>query len=206
MKFSIKPKNSKFFDLYKNPTEKIFAAAKILRKMSYSTIEENRRHAKEIGKLERGADEDRKLTMKAIVATFITPFDREDLHELASEIEDCMDYIDDASELMLVMNIKDYPGRVEKMLKIVEQQADLADHAMKHLDELTSLSNYWEETRYLEHKADKLRRSMMTTLFEDEKDPIRLLKLKEITEQLELIINQFESIADMLENIALREM
>jgi uncharacterized protein Yka (UPF0111/DUF47 family) len=206
MKFNIKPKDEKFFELFSVPAEKIYTAAKILRTMSKSNMDENRRNAKQVGKLERGADDDRKHAMETIASTFVTPFDRDDLHELASEIEDCMDYIDDASELFLVINLQEYPGRVEKMLKIIEQQAELLYNAMNDLNNLDTHSEYWTQTSIYENKADKLRRSMLTTLFEDEKDPIRLLKIKEITEALELIINKFEDIADVVENIALKEM
>jgi predicted phosphate transport protein (TIGR00153 family) len=205
MGFSLKPKSDKFFTLYINPAEKIMRAAKILRKMSFSSLDENRKLAKEIGKLERGADQDRRITMTSIMSTFVTPFDRDDLHELASNLEDCMDYIDDAAELMLVINLEDYPGRIQKQLKIIEQAGELTMRGMKSLNDLGSLSFFWDDMRYLEHKGDKYRRSMMTTLFEDEKDPIMLLKLKEITEQLEMIINKFEMISDTVESIALKE-
>jgi predicted phosphate transport protein (TIGR00153 family) len=180
-------------------------ASKILRKMSSSDIDENRKHAKEIGILERQADQDRKNTMRKIMSTFVTPFDRDDLHELSSEIENCMDYIDDTAELILVMNLSHYPGRIEKQLKIIDKAGELTHNAMQRLDNLQDLAPYWEEIRYLEHKGDKYRRSMMTFLFEDESDPILLLKLKELTEHLEAIINRFEDIANTVENIALKE-
>jgi predicted phosphate transport protein (TIGR00153 family) len=208
MKFNFKPKDVRFYKLFIPVTEKTEVGAKILKDMFDSPLEDHVKKAKEIRHIEREADTQKMQILKNIASTFVTPFDRDDLFMLCSQLENSIDLINETSELVLTMKMtsEEYPNKVKKQARILVRCAELTTVAAKGLNDLNSLDFYYKEMRELEKQADKIRRSLLTSLFTKEKDPIRLLKVKEIAEHLEMTIDSFYEITRILENILLNDL
>lgn len=205
MGFSLKPRDDKFFDHLVAPAEKIVQATEVLSQMVESDHETNRHQVRKIDQLESAADQDQIATFRAIQNSFITPYDRDDLFNIATELENCMDLVNEAAEVILTINLDSYPSKVIKQLKYIRKSAEYTLDAMRNLKNINELREYWHEIKKLETKGDSIRRSVLTSLFTLEKDPIRLLKVKEIVEKLEDILNSMLLISRLTEAIAVNE-
>jgi predicted phosphate transport protein (TIGR00153 family) len=144
--------------------------------------------------------------MRRLNQTFVTPFDREDISGLASALDDCMDEMDEAAELIVLYKVEGLPDRVSEQVQVLQRCAELTAEAMPRLRSMDKLADYWVEVNRLENQADKLHRKLLAQLFDDfAGDPVLLMKLKEIVEVLENAADSFEKVANMVETIALKE-
>ena len=139
-------------------------------------------------------------------SSFITPFDREDIHGLAVAIDDCLDHMDAAGDLIYLYRVDTFPKRVYKQVEVLNEMATLTVEAMPNLRNPMSLQDYWIEINRLESQADKAYRRMLADIFNDEDaNPITVMKLKEIINELEFAADAFERVANMVEGIAVKE-
>ncbi len=146
-------------------------------------------------------------TLDALNKTFITPIDREDIHSLISALDDVLDLIDAAAHRLLAYKIesptpelKEYTESLIRPIETLKTACLLMDN-MRHARRILDLC---VEVNRLENEADNLHRVAITDLFDNEKDPIRLLKLKEIYENLESAIDRCEDVANIIEGIVLK--
>jgi len=164
---------------------------------------------KEIGKAiaeaEHAADDATHTIMRRLNQTFVTPFDRDDIYNLASRLDDCMDYMDEAADLIVLYKVDALPARVSDQVQVLQRAAELTADAMPRLRSMDSLSEYWVEVNRLENQADKIHRKLLAQMFDEIADPILLMKLKEIVEKLEDAADAFEKVANTVETIALKE-
>jgi uncharacterized protein len=146
-------------------------------------------------------------TLEALNKTFITPIDREDIHALISTLDDILDLIDAAAHRLLGYRIveatPDLVIHAELLIKPIEtiKAALLLLDNMRHQERILSLCR---EVRQLEHEADVAHHGAITRLFDHEKDPIRVIKLKEIYENLEEATDRCEDVADIIESVILK--
>ena len=143
--------------------------------------------------------------MRRLNQTFVTPFDRDDIYGLASALDDCMDYMEEAADLIVLYKIDELPARVSEQVQVLQRAAELTAEAMPRLRSLNDLAEYWVEVNRLENQADKIHRKLLAELFDNVSDPILLIKLKEVVEILEQAADAFEKVANMVETIALKE-
>ncbi|MDR2538221.1 MAG: DUF47 family protein [Bifidobacteriaceae bacterium] len=203
-----KPESDKFYPLYQNPAQKLVEMTKLLEKMLYVDLEQKKRIAREIGALEDQANDDRDKITAEIATSFVTPFERDDMFSLAQAIERAIGLIDNAAELLIMIQFDDVeylPSKVTRQMNLIRSSADAIYEAMLDLKHVTKLEKFWGIVRDNEHQADHFRRSMLTKLYTREEDPIRLFKVKEIIELLEEIIDGLLHIAHVVEIIALQE-
>ena len=137
--------------------------------------------------------------------TFVTPLDREDLHLLGSTMDDCMDLVDEAGDCIVLYHVGVLPQACHELVDILKQCAELTAQAMPRLKSLKDLESYWVKINELENHGDQTYRAGIGRLFEEEMDPISLIKRKEIIERMEAAIDAFESLANTVESIAVRE-
>jgi predicted phosphate transport protein (TIGR00153 family) len=162
--------------------------------------------ADEMHEVEHLADEATHSIMRRLNQTFVTPFDREDISGLASALDDCMDEMDEAAELIVLYKLDALPDRVSEQVQVLQRCAELTAEAMPRLRSMDKLADYWVEVNRLENQADKLHRKLLAQLFDDlAGDPVLLMKLKEVVEVLENAADSFEKVANMVETIALKE-
>ncbi len=160
--------------------------------------------ANRIKELERRGDEmTHKLYIK-LNQTFITPFDREDIHELAARLDDILDFVNGASDRLLTYKIDCPPPEAAEVAAVIVLQAEALTKAVSMLGKQDGIMPHCVEINRLENVADKVARSAIGKIFECERDPIRLLKLKELLEVLETATDKAEDAANVLETIVLK--
>jgi hypothetical protein len=147
----------------------------------------------------------RHLMIEALTRTFVTPFDREDIYRLASRLDDVMDFLEAAGDLVVLYDLEFLPLEMHEMTEILVRGAELTAGAMPRLKSLTNLSDYWIEINRLEDDADRLYRRFVARLFAGEYEALTVMKLKEVAEQLEGAADALENVANTVETIAVKE-
>jgi predicted phosphate transport protein (TIGR00153 family) len=194
-----------FFDLLTTQAEHLVRGAETLRQMVDAEFDERVDLAAQIREIEHDADNATHAIIQKLNSTFVTPFDRDDIYALASALDDCMDFMDEAADLIVLYRINKIPKKISKQMTILTRAAALTAEAMPNLQSLQGLSDYWVEINRLENQADRAYRALLADLFEAEPDPIHVMKLKELIEALEQAADAFEKVANTVETIALKE-
>lgn len=200
------PRDATFFDLFAESATHLVDGAQLLgRLLGARTPQERADLAQLLMDAEHRADESTHAIMRRLNSTFVTPFDREDIYALASGLDDCMDFMEAAGELVVLYKVERLPEGVSDQVAVLQRQAELTAAAMPRLRSMRDLSDYWVEVNRLENEADRAYRALVADLFENEKDAIQLLKVKEVVEQLESAADAFEKVAHTVETIAVKE-
>lgn len=198
------PRDIKFFDLFSEMTGNLAQAARLLQQTfdDFRDVEERVRQLKAI---ERHGDEMTHDILTHLHQTFITPLDREDIHSLASSLDDVLDFIYAAGVRLVMYKITSAPKAASDLAQIIIQQCEQLSQAMAHLEKKPDrvLENCVEINR-LENEADWVARSAIAALFDDQLDPISLIKLKELYEVLETATDKAEDAANVLEGVVLK--
>ena len=162
------------------------------------------RAAVRIQQLEQEGDEIIHDTFTRLNQTFITPLDPEDIHSLASRLDDVLDGIEDAAYRMVAYRLEPIPPVVVELCEVVHDSAKSLEKAFEKLDKDEKLLDDCIEVNRLEDYADLLVRRAVSELFQQEKDPIALIKKKEIYEFLEDTTDRCEDVADVLQNVVVK--
>jgi predicted phosphate transport protein (TIGR00153 family) len=200
------PRDTKYFDLLADLAQHLVRGSSLLAELLGADRAGREKLAEEMHEVEHLADDATHSIMRRLNQTFVTPFDREDISGLASALDDCMDEMDEAAELIVLYKVEGLPDRVSEQVQVLQRCAELTAEAMPRLRSMDKLADYWVEVNRLENQADKLHRKLLAQLFDDlAGDPVLLMKLKEIVEVLENAADSFEKVANMVETIALKE-
>ena len=136
--------------------------------------------------------------------SFITPFDREDIHRLASSLDDVLDYVNSAAVRLVMYKIATPPPVSAELAGIIVLQCEALAKGVSMLEKTNHVMDHLEEVNRLEDMADNVSRRAIADLFEKEKDPIQLIKLKELYEVLENATDKAEDAANVLEAIVVK--
>ena len=203
--FGLIPKDETFFKLFKEMTENIIEGAKLLKEMldNFEHPAESQRRIKEV---ERKGDTITHTIIQKLNKTFITPLDREDIYELASKLDDIIDLIDVCSQKIIVYNVDSIPAQAKSLGFIILQSCIVVDKAVAMLGKKANEQIFalCVEVNSLENEADRVYREAISMLFDEEKDPIRLIKWKEIYEALETSTDKCEDAANILESVVVK--
>jgi predicted phosphate transport protein (TIGR00153 family) len=205
VRLRLTPRDTTFFDLLAASAQHLVTGANLLGEMLGAARPERKEIGKRIAEAEHLADDATHEIMRRLNQTFITPFDRDDIYTLASALDDCMDFMDEAADLMVLYKVEELPPRISDQVQVLQRAAELTAEAMPRLRSMDSLKEYWDEVNRLENQADKSYRKLLAQLFDEVADPILLMKLKEIVEKLEEAADAFEKVANTVETIALKE-
>ena len=137
--------------------------------------------------------------------TFITPFDREDIHELASKVDDVLDLADAAAGRLVLYGVKTIRPGVVELAQILETATREIVAAVRVLDKQDHILDHCIEINRLENEGDRVCRALIATLFEEEKNPVEIIKWKEIIEAIETAIDKCEDVANVIETVVLKE-
>jgi predicted phosphate transport protein (TIGR00153 family) len=160
--------------------------------------------AAEIKELEHRCDYLTHEIFQRLHRTFVTPIDREDIHALAKALDDVMDAIDDAAQLFLQYRIERIHDGTRQFTRIIVTATDQIRVALQHLEARTLESSSVVEINRLENEADRLHQDVISRLFVEEKDPIALIKWKEILDQLEATVDSVEDVSDVIQGVILK--
>ncbi|GAA4374746.1 DUF47 domain-containing protein [Nocardioides caricicola] len=204
MGLRFKPVDTSFYDLFTEAAQHLVVGADLLAEM----LGEGADHAdvaRRMREAEHTADETTHALIKRVNSTFVTPFDREDIYALGSGLDDVMDLMDEAVDLILLYEVKILPPELSTQVEVLQRCAELTAAAMPNLRSMQSLEEYWIEVNRLENAGDKNHRRTLAKLFSGEFKTIEVLKLKDIVESLEGAIDAFEKVANIVEQIAVKE-
>jgi uncharacterized protein len=201
--FGFMRRDPTFFAMFSDIANNLIAGAHALVDLfeNYSHREEK---TAEIKRIEHIGDELTHSVLTKLNQTFITPFDREDIHRLASSLDDVLDLVNAAAERILMYKITDPPPAAARLSKLVLSQCEELGHAVAHLQKNGDVLARCVDIKRLENEADDASREAIGRLFEREKDPITLIKTKELLEVLETATDKAEDAANVLETVVLK--
>lgn len=206
MFFKFLPKEFNFFDLFEKQSEYAVAAAVCFNELTSNGVVDEA-GLKKISTIEHQCDEASHAIFDQLNKTFITPFDREDIHALAKEIDDVVDMLNSITSRMKIYKVAGNPHLVEFSVHI-ELSVRTVARAIKELRNLKNMFSIVEccvEINRLENEGDALRDKVLGELFETEKNPIEIIKLKEIYEDSETVLDICEDIAHIIQTILVKQ-
>ena len=204
MGLRFRPVDTSFYDLFTESANHLVKGADLLAEM-LSEGADQVAVGQRMRDAEHAADETTHAIVKRVNTTFITPFDREDIYSLASGLDDVMDMMDEVVDMILLYEVKELPAELSNQVEVLQRCAELTSAAMPNLRSMQSLEEYWIEINRLENAGDKNHRRILANLFSGEHKTIEVLKLKDIVESLEDAIDAFEKVANIVEQIAVKE-
>ncbi len=204
MRFKFRPVDGSFYELFAEFGNHLVTGADLLAQM-LADGDEREEIARKMRAAEHAADETTHAIVKRVNSTFVTPFDREDIYSLASGLDDIMDMMDEAVDLILLYEVKHLPAELSNQVEVLQRCAELTAEAMPRLKTMSSLEEYWIEINRLENAGDKSYRRILANLFSGDFKAIEVLKLKDIVISLEGAIDAFEKVANTVEQIAVKE-
>ncbi len=204
MGLRFRPVEHAFYDMFSESAGHLVTGAGLLAEM-FTEGADHADVAQRMRDAEHAADETTHDIVKKVNSTFITPFDREDIYALASGLDDVMDMMDEAVDMVLLYEAKVLPEALSAQVELIRRCAEITAEAMPRLRSMSELSEYWIEINRLENAGDKNHRRILADLFSGEYKAMEVLKLKDITETLEHAIDAFETVANTVEQIAVKE-
>lgn len=198
------PKDERFFYLFERHAQIVCRAAKLLISGLRDGYDGVCRIQGDIGLIEDEGDHVVHEIFDRLRSTFITPFDPEDIQALATALDDVLDCIDDVTFRIVAYRLKPVPPPVLALAEKVSRCCSLLAEALVALHTKKPVINYCIEINRLENEADKLERNLLAELFLSEKDPIALIRQKEIYELLEATTDRCEDVADVIQNVSVK--
>lgn len=204
--FRLTPQENSFYDLFAKSASYLVDGARELTTILGADTSEREVIAARMREIEHNADVATHEIIRKVNSSFITPFDREDIHGLAATLDDCMDLMDAAVDLIVLYRIGELPAGVSEQVEVLSRMSELTAEAMPRLRSMKDLSEYWIEINRLENQADQCYRRLLAELFNGEAtDAITIMKHKEVIEELEAAADAFEQVAHKVESIAVKE-
>lgn len=198
------PREEKFYHLFHKQAEIISEASRLLLDGVRSGKSRLASAATEIAVLEHRGDEVIHEVFSRLNQTFITPIDPEDIHSIASALDNVLDGIEDTSHRLVSYHIDPIPPNMVTLAEIVATCAKSLMAAMTALEKNGHTMEHCIEINRLENEADRIGRSAVVDLFDTERDPITVIKLKEVYEFFENTVDSCEDVADVLQNVVVK--
>ncbi len=202
-RFRLIPREEKFYDDFKAMADQLKVGARMLEQMLASDPPLYDK-AHEIKEVEHQCDFLTHEIIQRLNKTFVTPIDREDIHELARTLDDVMDAIDNAAALIPLYKIDKIRPGARELTRVIITQTDEIRAAVEALEQRKGVLERTVEISRLENEADRIHRQAIGELFDEEKDPIMVLKWKEIFDLLEEATDACEDVANLLENVVVK--
>jgi predicted phosphate transport protein (TIGR00153 family) len=202
-RFQIIPRSHNFYEQFDRAASNLAETAALLNKLLTDYHDPDAAHA-EIRQREHEGDEITHEIMRALNTTFVTPFDREDIHRLASGIDDILDGMEAVADMLVLHHIEQILPEMKQQADVLARAADQTYQAMSQLRGFSGLDRYWVEINRLENEGDRVYRKTVAHLFSGEFKAMEVLKWKDLVDQLEAAIDGCEDVANTLESIVLK--
>jgi hypothetical protein len=161
-------------------------------------------HAEQIKRLEHECDQFTHEVVNRLDRTFITPLDREDIHQLASDLDDVMDAIDGTARRAQIYRLGTAPAGVRQLTEVIQRMVVVLGEAVGRLKKGDEVMKYCVEAKKLEEEGDVIYHDMLGQLFEKESNAVEIIKWKEIYDNLERTLDEAEDVANVVESITLK--
>jgi predicted phosphate transport protein (TIGR00153 family) len=208
VRFRLRPVDNVFYDFFSQAAQNLVTGVQLLSELVLPDADAQAVSEKLV-EVEHDSDAITHELYKKINSTFITPFDREDIYRLGSNLDDVMDHLEAVGNLVYLYGLTALPAlprEMHEMIDVLDRQARLTADAMPRLrGGLKDLDDYWVECNRLENEGDQVYRMLLVRLFSGEYDALTVLKMKEVVDELELACDSFERVANTVETIAVKE-
>jgi len=203
------PKEDKFFKYFEQDVENLVEAAGVFKSLMTNAIskEEREQKVRYVEELEHRGDEITHTLYSELGATFITPFDREDIHSLASTLDDILDYLRGAALRLILYQVGSISAEQERLAGLIYDQVlelNKAIHNLRHFHDGALIRDSLVRINSIENEADDIFERAIADLFETCTDPIKLIKMKELLVSLETATDQCEDAANVIESIIVK--
>ncbi len=199
------PREGRFFDLFNEHAEQVAQGSRELAALM-ATGDDLERRAHNIESIEKRADKITRNTIELLHKTFITPIDRDDIHQLISKMDDILDLIEDSAQLMFLYDVKVPTPEAKKLADICVACCDKVKTAvalLASMDNAAAILAICGDIDRLESEADHVMRAAIARLFRDEPDVRELIKLRSVYEHLETVTDRCEDVANIIQGIVL---
>ena len=204
MPLRFRPTDTSFYDLFAESAKNLVVGAELLAELLPADSDRTA-IAKRMRDAEHAGDETTHAIVRRVNTTFVTPFDRDDIYRLAAGLDDVMDFMEEAVDMVVLYEIEELPSELANQVEVLQRSAELTAEAMPRLRTMRDLEEYWIEINRLENDGDKSYRRIVAKLFNGQYDALTVMKLKDVVDSLEAAIDAFESVANTVEQIAVKE-
>jgi predicted phosphate transport protein (TIGR00153 family) len=202
-KFRLIPREEKFYENFISMADQVKVGALLLAEM-FASERPDADKARQIKEVEHKCDFLTHEIIQRLNKTFVTPIDREDIHSLAQSIDDVMDAIDMAAGLVPLYRIDQVRFGARELTQLIIEQIDVLRRALVALERRSGVLEQTDEIHRLETKADKVYKEAIGRLFDEERDPIAVIKWKEILSLLEQATDRGDDVGNLLENVVVK--
>jgi predicted phosphate transport protein (TIGR00153 family) len=196
----ILPRDEKFYDMFTELAKRLTASATLLHEM-FKSPGELEAKVSTIKGLEHEADNLTHDIIDRINRTFVTPFDREDIHELSARLDDVVDFVQAIAETLIVYDVRQPTDEARRLAKILAEQGDELAIALRALRSRKGVTEHLQRVHDLEHEADGLSRAAIARLFREEQNPLDVIKWRDLYGELENGIDAAEDAAEAVERM-----
>jgi uncharacterized protein len=201
--FSLVPRDKHFFKEFVSLAEEVRSGTRALKQM-IATDPPDMEKAERIKEIEHACDRCTRSIIDRLNRTFVTPLDREDIHALAGSLDDVMDAIDAAAAVIRLYKITRVRNGAKRLVEIVCDSMDGITEALTLLERRDGVLEIAARVKQLEHEADRVHQDAIVELFDQERDPIAVIKWKEIFDFLEAATDRCEDVANLLEGVVVK--
>jgi predicted phosphate transport protein (TIGR00153 family) len=204
VRFRIRPVETTFYDLFSESASHLVAGSDLLASILGDGVDRSE-VAAQMREAEHQADETTHRIVRLVNSTFVTPFDREDIYSLASALDDVMDFMEEAVDLIVLYGVDELPPYFADQLDVLQRASRITAESMPRLRTMKDLDEYWIEVNRLENEGDRNHRRILAHLFGGSYKAMQVLKLKDVVESVEQAIDALEKVANIVEQIAVKE-
>ena len=202
-RLSLLPRDRTFFDLFIEAGENTVKASRLLDQMM-ATWPDSGDLSQQILDAEHEGDRITHAIIKRLNSTFVTPIDREDIYGLATQMDDIVDYTEEAADFLGLYKIEAPMSQAQELTKVLVAACDQLAAGLEHLRDFKDLDKYWIEIHRLENDGDRISRNAVASLFSNGIDPMVVIRWKDMFAVLENAIDATETAAQILEGIVIK--
>jgi uncharacterized protein len=202
-RLSLLPSDRTFFDLFIEAGRNTLHASRLLDQMMGSWPDDGGLGS-EILRAEQEGDRITHDIIQRLNSTFVTPIDREDIYGLATQVDDIVDYTEEAADFLALYKIEAPMAQAQALTKVLVEASEQLAQGLEHLREFKGLDKYWIEVHRLENEGDRISRDAVASLFSNGIDPMVVIRWKDMFAVLENAIDATETAAQTLEGIVIK--
>jgi uncharacterized protein len=202
-RLSLLPRDRTFFDLFIEAGENTVKASRLLDQMM-ATWPDSGDLSQQILDAEHEGDRITHAIVKRLNSTFVTPIDREDIYGLATQMDDIVDYTEEAADFLGLYKIEAPMSQAQELTKVLVAACEQLAAGLEHLRDFKDLDRYWIEIHRLENDGDRISRNAVASLFSNGIDPMMVIRWKDMFAVLENAIDATETAAQILEGIVIK--
>ena len=203
MRIPLIPRETKFFDMFVEDARNVLSAACLLEQF-FRNYDERERIASQLRDAEHAGDQMSHDIGYKLESTFVTPFDREDIHALISRLDDILDFIEEVADTCILYNIEAPTETAHAQAEIITRQCEQLAEALTKLRSFKGLEQHWIEIHRLENEGDRIARQAVAELFKNGQNPMDVIKWKDVYALLEKAIDACEDAANVIERIVVK--